>query len=301
MILNRALDIQRGSVPTDFVYHGTVLIWQRSSPVPPWHGYEQDKIAIVVLDENGNDTSDVHYESTMLAAKIYCTQLYDEAPNTKIAWYWGDDYLGTMPNTNDVERSFYYIWATFGGAWANMIYRFKYPKSFKYYFRWMYDMRYYYNIGFISSIPTSEGQTDGLKYNVKEVIMPKISDINNPNNYVPIDGFKDCTSLNKLIIEDASNVYCDQYNAFENCVSLENIEISLLDPNVGHSVEPSSFKNCASLQTITIHGVQYINGTGENAPFYGCDSLRTITIDNGGVQIPGAPWGAPAGCHVIYV
>ena len=89
-------------------------------------------------------------------------------------------------------------------------------------------------------------------------------------------GFKNCTSLNKIIIPDGVEII--RYYAFQGCSGLESITI----PKGVTSIQGSAFYGCSSLNNITIPGT--VTSIGNEA-FVNCSSLTSIIIPDGVTSI----------------
>ena len=85
---------------------------------------------------------------------------------------------------------------------------------------------------------------------------------------IAANAFTYSNGVNKVIFPNTCNTISAY--AFENCTSLQNIELS----SVSH-IGANAFKNCSSLLSIDLSKVDYV---GENA-FYGCINLSKVVLD----------------------
>lgn len=65
MILNNAADIQSGSTPTDYVYHGETLVWSRGTPPVPPVPILDNAINVILLGDGDARTETVNYFYTI--------------------------------------------------------------------------------------------------------------------------------------------------------------------------------------------------------------------------------------------
>ena len=76
-------------------------------PAPDWDKYEKDhsdKITVVLLDENGDETDDIRYFSNLDAALDYLGDRYDENRTDLFNFYYGDSV--TVPSSSYWEAYF---------------------------------------------------------------------------------------------------------------------------------------------------------------------------------------------------
>ena len=99
---------------------------------------------------------------------------------------------------------------------------------------------------------------------------------------IPSKAFKGCESINYYNLPNQIIAIYEQ--AFGNCINLKNLDIS----NSLTTIGTEAFYNCSKLEKVnlpkTLTTVNY-NGTG-NGPFYGCNGLKTATIEDGAATIP---------------
>ena len=90
--------------------------------------------------------------------------------------------------------------------------------------------------------------------------------------------FKDCTALKTVVFDD---MYAIMDGAFENCSSLESIEVTFRDSNIWTNeteyrcIGKNAFKNCSSLTSVTLEGALENIAAGA---FEGCSSLMSIEL-----------------------
>lgn len=65
MILNNASDIQSGSIPTGYVYHGETLVWSRGTPPTPPVPILDDAINVILLGDGDVRTETINYFYTI--------------------------------------------------------------------------------------------------------------------------------------------------------------------------------------------------------------------------------------------
>lgn len=83
------------------------------------------------------------------------------------------------------------------------------------------------------------------------------------------------TTLTKLVFPENCKIATIEFEAFENCTSLESITIPA---SVGR-IESAAFKGCTSLTSVTFN-TQNLASLG-GATFKGCTSLESITLPEG--------------------
>lgn len=254
MILNHAADIQRGSIPTDYVYHGSVLVWQRETPEPvsEWDKFEAEHsnaITVVRLDSNNNETDDIRYFASQLAGTLreaisYLSDRYLENPNDLFNLYYGDNAI--VPDEYEWDTAFSYFFSSSSNR--NNIRMFRFPR------KWA-DVNL-----FLLSLFNRYDETDELT-RLRIVVLPgKMSD-------------------------DSSSVGIP--STFLYCSGIERV---VFRSKLCGSIGSWAFQNCSNLKEIEFPTFRSKNPFGIGA-FRGCSNI-TITLNNNEGSFSGAPWGA---------
>lgn len=107
----------------------------------------------------------------------------------------------------------------------------------------------------------------------------------------PAATFRSYNALKSVVLPSTLNSTGQQM--FAECTALANVEIK----DGLEIIAANTFLNCKALENISIpNSVTTI----VSSAFSGCTSLQTITINKPEDSIPGAPWGAPETCQVIW-
>lgn len=237
MILNNAQDIKRGSIQTQYVYHGSILIWPPGpSPEPDWDKYETEYssyITVVLLDESGNETDDIYYATTLDYALSYLARRYDADPDELFNVYYGDK--ATLPSSDTLwHRSFINnIYPS--GANKNNIKMFRYPRRF------MHDTVYD-----LSDFSGSTGPSYATR--LRTIVMPEsVPNYTEPVNWVgPIAAN---SGVEKVVFRGKRPFWLF-LRTFENCTNLREVEFYSF-----RSMSSDTFKGCRNI-TIKLHNAE---------------------------------------------
>ena len=263
MILNNAQDIKRGSIQTQYVYHGSILIWPpETPPVPPtsidpdkYENYS-DAIVIVRLDKaTGEETDDIYYArkvspytSAADNAFTYLGNQYGYDADARFNVYYGDGIAYPDEQT----------WKSLMATYLN---RSSTPKN-----RNNINMFRFKKVGAPPVLSYVSGANHAGMSNLKIVIMPEEPKsgytITIPQNFLRESG------VEQVIFRSAS-IYRVWGLAFYKCTNLRSIELPTLE---------------------------YTGGSGTNSGIYpnafrGCGPIR-IELNNATGSIAGEPWGA---------
>lgn len=89
---------------------------------------------------------------------------------------------------------------------------------------------------------------------------------------IGVQAFLQCPNLEKVIIEDGSQLSEIGYYAFGECTSLKNIEL----PESVKSINYYTFEGCSSLESVTMNGVKKI----ERYAFAECENLASVAMNS---------------------
>ncbi|MGX8705511.1 MAG: leucine-rich repeat protein [bacterium] len=114
-----------------------------------------------------------------------------------------------------------------------------------------------------------------------------------PNSVISIGNaaFRACTSLKSVSI--SNNVRYIGESTFDTCRSLTEVTI----PNSVTTIGNGAFSYCDSLTNVTIPN-SVIRIDSSPSPFYGCDNLKTITVEKGSYA---EKWAKENGYDVDYI
>lgn len=90
-----------------------------------------------------------------------------------------------------------------------------------------------------------------------------------------INGFRDNEYIEEVVLPETIKTI--EKNAFENCSSLKNINLSSVT-----KINESAFRGCKSLMSVDLSSVNdFGEGRSYGGPFEGCSSIKEITISDG--------------------
>lgn len=232
-------------------------------------GYDEEKISLVLLDENLESTGTVDYVETIDAVKTY---LGSHTGNHYLVHFGDDCGISSIP-ANSMQ------------SLSNMV-------------------KLYVGTS-VTEIGTAAFRYCS---NLQEAVIHCGRNANIGNNYMsPFDSCTSLKALYLSGGEGSTVGYHYGLNAletveigpgivsvisFNNCKSLQNIVLG----NDLITIKGSAFMKDSALQSITIPS--NVETIGSYA-FYQCDSLTSITINKAQGSISGAPWGA-ANTTVIW-
>lgn len=229
---------------------------------PPAPTYDSDKIAIVLLDGNDDETDSVEYVTTVANAKSYL----DNDIENRYAVHIGDNAGITTLGEKSFKDCNNLVFVTLPNSLVEIKYQSFYGcKSLK-------------SISIPDSV-TSIGQS--IFYNCTSLATVKL-----PSNIkdVNVSMFCLCSSLASVTIPDTVAVI--QMSAFSNCTSLPS---TMILPKDLKRIGGYAFDSCNQLTRVDIQS--NIIEIYDRA-FYRCNSLTSITINKPENSISGAPWGA---------
>ena len=163
----------------------------------------------------------------------------------------------------------------------------------------------------------------------------RLKDVTIGNSVTTIDdsAFENCISLSKVIIPDSvtkigeyafrycislpeitisDSVTTIERSAFENCSSLKDVTLSKSLKYMGYSafgktaiesIEiPKSLDECSGYwgDSYTLDGITY-NDILTEGPFYLCESLKTVTFEQGTTQIASVLFGGAVGLEKVII
>lgn len=267
MILNHAEDIQRGAVPTDFVYRGSVLVWQRQKPV------DNGKVNLFQLDEYGNPISTLYFD-ILSEAKNYILQHSNEkfwchvganARTSVMTYEMFAGVAGLVKFTNDSNRPSSPVPYISEGAFSGS------PDLKEVSMKGIY---YIDNYAF-KDCPSLETVTIELNG-----IRPQ-----EPEAGFGYGAFSFCNSLQSITIKNMNWIV----NGFiRSCPALESIRFLGACQGSGE-VESGAIQG--PLGNCTLELLSSVE-TIDNTAFEFCSTLTSIIIHKPANSIPGAPWGA---------
>lgn len=226
-------------------------------------GYDEEKISLVLLDENLEPTGTVEYVETIDAVKTY---LGSHIGNHYLVHFGDDSGISSIPANSMQSLS---------------------------------NMAKLYVGTSVTEIGTAAFRYCS---NLQEAVIHCGNNAQIGNNYMsPFDSCTSLKALYLSGGEGSTVGYNYGLNAletvvigpgivsvigFNNCNSLQNIVFG----NDLITIKGSAFMSDSALQSITIpSNVETIG----NYAFYQCNSLISITINKAQGSISGAPWGAP--------
>jgi hypothetical protein len=236
MILNNAANIMRGTIQTNYVYHGDILIWPPGKrPIDP-DKYEEDYsdyIVIVLLDSFGDETDVIYYASTLDEALRCLAILYDNDPYALYNVYYGN--RAATPSTEEKWNKSFIDNIYPSGANKNNIKMFRYPRVFRHDSIWA-----------LSNIHTSVSEP-GQNYatRLRTIIMPESV----PNYTEFVNWAYDLAAYSGVeeVIFRGKRPWHFHDNAFENCMNLREIEFYSY-----RVMSKKTFKGCKNI-TIKLH------------------------------------------------
>jgi|GEM_PF-6240462 len=137
---------------------------------------------------------------------------------------------------------------------------------------------------------------EGILSSISASAYPNIETIQIPEDIKKINGLQSLTKLKTINLENVEKIAGSTFN---NCTSLEEVDLSSLTS----TIEANTFEGCSSLKTITMPQNEVVV---LNAAFKNCTSLETIDLSNAKFMTadPNAsttpdPTGAPGSAYNI--
>ena len=314
MILNQAKNIMLGRTEIQKAYLGTQLVWERHT------GYDETKVAVVILDEHMQKTGDIQYFSSNAEAASFlgCNPdtMYHVHIGENVAiedgairgWYsyLSNLYTVDIPSTvTTIGRDAFRLCE--GLAKIVIPDSVTSIESYAFYScEQLTEIRFNQKLtsigagafGYCSFVSVSVPDTvtsigveedgDGAFTDCKRLEYFKF-----PKNLTDITSniFAACTALTTVIMPEITNTIGSK--AFFRCRSLRSVQI----PESVISIDYDAFRECESLAEITIPtNVREITSSMsafDSNAFAGCTNLTKITVKNKKCAVSGDPWGAP--------
>ena len=245
---------------------------------PTRTGYEFSHWAASENSENAYDfdtaiTKDVElyavYETLKISVSFYNEK--GDLISSSNEYEWGKDY--DFPTITNKADGFDYRWLLEGETSSKTGSSFNLPYS---------EKEYKFHVYITTDLLTID-KNGSVKATNKLKDSTTITYLSIPHSIEGIavksigyGGFKNCTSLNKIIIPDGVEII--RYYAFQGCSGLKSITI----PKGVTSIQGSAFYGCSSLNNITIPDT--VTSIGNEA-FVNCSSLTSIIIPDGVTSI----------------
>ena len=239
MILNQADNIMLGSQEVQKVFLGNELIWERNK-----RQYDETKIAVILLDENMQETSEIAYYGWLDSAIAYMSANTDKNYSVVIG-----NQISEYAVPGKVVTGF---------SWLGNLIKITIPAE---------------------KITDISAQAFGYCKNLRQVTFTKGPNMILKNIWA--DAFEHCESLQSIDIPDSveefkTRVMPDHGStatsaAFYCCYNLETVRLS---ENL-KSVPRHAFKNCRALKSITIP--DSVTSIGDFA-FEDCEALKYVKI-----------------------
>ena len=254
MIPNQADNIMFGSHEVQKVFLGNELVWERNK-----QQYDETKIAVVLLDENMQKTSNIQYVDTLAEA----SQILASSP---------DDMFHIEAGT---QSSVVPYWNSYFNE--DNIYSVKIPEGVKKISKYAFN-----GCGGLTKVQLPETleeieESQSSRFEGAFSYCTSLRNINIPVKMksIPKNFLSYCTALTDIEIPDSCLEI--SYHAFRNCTALTSIEI----PDSCLEIYPAAFYNCTSLASVDFgNGIKKIGGNSSNdtGAFEDCTSITSVTI-----------------------
>ena len=117
---------------------------------------------------------------------------------------------------------------------------------------------------------------------------------------IPTKAFRECTSLESINLPDQITIISDY--SFENCTNLKTVNIPKLLKNIGGLAFASTAINSIEIpKSLETAGIAPYSWSDDGGPFKNCNELKSVTIENGSVQIPSHLFGGCTGIEEITI